>query len=383
MHIGLSASSMSDISFLLEILVGLLFLVKAADTDNGRTLYLSVSLAAFVLSVMTRYEGWLFIPIYPLYYFFKTRRLFESLLILVILSLFPCIWMLGNYLNEGTILLGLSGAREYSEEVRTGPVKTIRNVARVTIAQFGWVVALLSAAGITQKLYDAIRLKVKLEMGLYVAVTMIIWGFTLCYGYVRGVTMLDRYFFIGFVFVLPYALVPIAKLWKEKKSLFTLAALVLVLLFGIAKFQNHPFEKLTHNRPQRMQQTVQWLKGSKYSAGPVLLTRLWWESTYFPVLFPEIGKHDQNYFIFARHIGMSNERYEQFLEHQQPVLLITCDDDRKLIAKTESIIGARIDTRSLVHEVGVIKMYDIQKQVASFTHSTEKQNVNGFKSKTE
>lgn len=366
MHVGLSASSMSDISFILEMLIGLLFIIKAAEANQRRHLYLSISLVALILSCMTRYEGWLFIPVYPLYYFLKTKRIGESLVILAALALYPFIWMLGNYLNEGKFLLGLSGVREYSTEVRTGLIKSTRNVARVTLAQIGWIVTLLAAVGIVKEMCDALRLRIKSEVTLYIAITAIIWLFLLYFGYVRGTTMMDRYFFLGIVLIIPFAVVPIEFVFKNQKKFISISIILLLLLFALAKTQSFPLERLTNKKPLRIQKVAEWLKNSEYRNEPVLLTRLWWESTYFPIFFPEIGKHDESYFIYAWCAGMSTERFHLFLRDHRPSIVITCDDDNKLIAETESMIGSVIDGQSLIKSIGEIKIYDITKQINLF-----------------
>jgi hypothetical protein len=66
---------------------------------------------------MTRYEAWLLIPAFPIYYFHKTRKTSTAGLVLLILLLFPVGWMLENYVHRGELLIEFSAVKKGAEIV--------------------------------------------------------------------------------------------------------------------------------------------------------------------------------------------------------------------------------------------------------------------------
>jgi 4-amino-4-deoxy-L-arabinose transferase-like glycosyltransferase len=115
LHIGMSGGSLSEVSFAFEVIAGTLLLIISSEKEvtRSRIFYLASALLFLCLAIMSRYEIWVLIPIFPLYYFLKTRRTLESCLILAVLFLFPFMWSLNTYIHVGDPFLGFTKAKKY------------------------------------------------------------------------------------------------------------------------------------------------------------------------------------------------------------------------------------------------------------------------------
>ena len=108
LHVELSASSMTDVTTLCEVLMGLVFLRMAADPHRrGRPGHAAVALGSFVMASMTRYEVWLLLPLLPSYFWLRTRNWRAAAGMAAVLVVFPLAWIAGNSVYKGHAPPGL------------------------------------------------------------------------------------------------------------------------------------------------------------------------------------------------------------------------------------------------------------------------------------
>jgi 4-amino-4-deoxy-L-arabinose transferase-like glycosyltransferase len=361
-HIGLSASSLTEASFCFEIITGMLMLILATDGIKFRLLFLSLSLVCLCLASMTRYEFWLLIPLFPSYYFWKTRKLPTATLVLLILSAFPVSWMLGNYLESGDFLLGLTAAKTGTEEMGAHSVDLIGSlkvVAYRAVSHLGWIVSAVVPFGLILQVTQALKRKIDAERLLWLSLIIFFWGFIFYFGMVRGRSLTDRYLLLGFLLALPFAAIPFASYISNNRSRLALLIIVCLVSIGFSKVNYHVPTYVTRKKPIEIKRIASWLRNSPYRDDSVLMTKMGWQSSYLPLYFPEIGSFRERYFIIGS-ILVSSAMLEDYLKNRKPSLLITNNKDNESISLIENILGRKIRSDYLVHTEGNISIYDMK-----------------------
>ena len=123
---------------------------------------------------------------------------------------------------------------------------------------------------------------------------------------------------------------------------------------------DYPLNDLASKRPLAVEKLAEWLQHSPYKGRSVLMTKIEGQSTYLPLYYPAIGPHDIGHFIYYRHVGMSNQRLQKYLNNQHPSLLITCENDQALVSQIEHIQGKPFGLSRPIHIEGHIEVYDIR-----------------------
>src|SRR5262245_24525455 len=99
LHVELSASSLSEVSAVFEILLGMVFLMIAAAArthGRGHTIPFALAIGGFATASMTRYEVWCLLPVFPWYYWLRTRNAGGTATMAALLLAFPVTWLIGN-----------------------------------------------------------------------------------------------------------------------------------------------------------------------------------------------------------------------------------------------------------------------------------------------
>ncbi len=372
LHIGLSASSLTEASFLFELVAGVALLIAAAENTRSRALYLGLSLLSLGLAVMTRYEAWLLIPLFPSYYILKTRKASTAILMMVILVAFPAAWLLGNRIYTGDFFYGFSGAfhgtRAGAGAYRAELLGAIKVISRKSVSHLGWILSLAIAWGAILQLAQVSRRKFNLERALYVLITSISWIFLLSVAIARVERLWDRYLLFGFVMTLPFASLPLFHYFKHSRQwrgvIISLAVVLVgasVLSIATSAFRVSTFDEfspvyVTRKQPAEIKKVAEWLQRSSYRDDPVLLTSMDWQSTYLPFYFPEIGSRQLIVSSWTK-----DSDIQIFLENQRPSLLITRDGDDESWARVEGVLGRKIQADSLIHREGTVKVYDLKR----------------------
>lgn len=356
LHIGLSTSSLTEASFLFEVIMGIYFLLIGAEQTKFPVAYLILALLFLCLAVMTRYEAWLLIPLFPAYYFWKTRKLTAAVLLLGVLLISPLAWSLSNALHTGDPFYGFSAAEIGAEAVRAqavGLLEALMILVRKSLDHLGWFLVLALIAGGAVQLVQAVKGRIAAERLFYVSILGTYWLVMLHFTMVRGTSLWARYLLFGLVMTLPLAALPVIR-YVEQYRLGLSAFLGLALLFvGIAQVDG-PSLYVTRQPPGDIQRVAAWLRQSPFRDNPILLTKMGWRSTYLPLYAPEIGPRFRIVSFW-----ISDAALMDFVRSQPLSLLVTRDGDEAFQARLKAI-GVEVDDERLIHTEGPIKIYALR-----------------------
>ena len=306
---------------------------------------------------MTRYEAWLLIPFFPLYYYLKTRNLVAAVLILMVLYLFPVIWSICNYFHAGNLFLGFTAAKDETWATEVSLLGAVKILGRQSVQQLEWTLIILVCWGFVLQAVEFAKKKLGVDQVLYIIITLFYWVVMLKFATVRGETLQVRYLLLGLVMVLPLAASPLLSYFMNDRKLLSVVFLFVLITFLIPKvFVWYPLHVVTKTKPDDVRKIASWLKKGPYRHNPVLMTKIRGQSTYLPIYFPDVGPHDRGHFIYYPRGGMSDARLKKYLESRKPSLLISCKSDHKLISHIEGVLGSKLNLEKPIHaEGGIIK----------------------------
>jgi hypothetical protein len=353
---------LSEATYLFLVIAGMLLLIKGSVGQHHRRIFLVSAVLVLSLALMTRYEAWVLLLAFPLYYLATTRRFLPSVGIAVALSAFPLAWTLTNYLHTGSALLGVSAAVHGTE---AGPVpvtlyRAIYILAVQVVIQLGWLLPILSSAGFVLQFWHGRRHEFPTEALFYTAVVglygLMMIGFTMARG---GVW--TRYLLFGLVIGLPYAALPFAYVAKPRvRAHVAVGVIILSVLFApsvlLAPRIAPPEIFITRQRPREIEELAIWLQSSRYRQSSILLTRMDWQSTYLYLYAPEFYSRSM---VFSFWLGDRDLR--DFVRGQNPALLITSESDLTYQRHVEPFLPRPILDSELVYMAGTIRVYDISR----------------------
>ena len=361
-HVSLSVTSHTEATFLFEVLAGLLLLIMGTDEGPHRKLCIVTSVFLICLATMTRYEAWLLIPFFPLYYFQKTRNVLGSVLILIILCLLPLAWSVGNFIHSGDFLLGFNAAKDPTWAKSVNLVHAVKILGNITVRQIEWTLVIMAGWGLIIQMFRLVKKESRnAEKILHITVTLFFWCVMLKFAMVRGETLQTRSLLFGLVMLLPFIMIPLSSYLGNSIRQFSVTIIFILVAFTLPKIAiYYPLNDLTSKRPLEIEKLAEWLQHSPYKHKSVLMTKIGGDSTYLPLYYPKIGPHDVGHFIYYSHVGMSNARLKKYLTKHHPSLLITCNSDQELISRIEHILGKPFGLNRPIHSESRIEVYDIR-----------------------
>jgi 4-amino-4-deoxy-L-arabinose transferase-like glycosyltransferase len=372
LHAALSATSLSEISSVFAIVLGLLLLMRvAAGTCSYRTLEYGGAVLSLGFAVMTRYETWVLLPVVVGYHFWRTRQAAISSALLIVLLAFPLYWMYANYRLLGDPLPGGTFALEIAPPITVSAAVGL--ILRKSMAHLGWALPLLPlgiVGGVVLSAMRAIRPHLDPEKVLHVGVAAAFWSFMAWFTAARG-QLNDRYLLLGLVIMLPLAGLFYDWLWAQEPRRVLATALVVVAAFPLslitmrlATFVPWPLEHMARTRISHyltprsepaVEEIVDWLKSSPYRDDALVMTKMHYRSVYLPLYFPDAGSR---YLIVAE--STIDEKIRQFLLDRRPGLVITVPEDHDFRARVEHYLAAAIGPERLVRSAGEYQVYDIR-----------------------
>lgn len=360
-HVSMSVTSHTEATFIFEVLAGLLLFIKSTD-DGLHTKFCMVASVFFIcLATMTRYEAWLLIPFFPLYYFLKTKSWQKSAIILIVLCLLPLAWSIGDYIYYNNFLLGFSAAEDPISSKSVGLIHAMKIFGRITVRQIEWALVIMAGWGFVIQLINfGKREENSIEKLLLSGIALFYWGIMFKFAMVRGESFQTRYLLLPIVIILPFVMIPLSTYFVKYSKQFWMFIVFILIAFVLPKLVYYPVNDLTPKCPLEIEKIALWLQHSPYKHKSVLMTSIRGQSTYLPLYYPEIGPHDIGHFIYYPHVGMSNERLKKYFNNHYPSLLITCKRDQELILRMEHILGKQFDlSQPPVYSEGFIKVYDM------------------------
>ena len=364
LHVELSASSLTEASTIFEILLGMAFLIMAAHPGAQRRAVLTgLAIVSLVLASMTRYEVWFLLPLFPCYYWLRTKNLVVSAAIATLLFIFPAAWIIGNYLYEGHALLGIGAAMHdrglgdtYQGLPLTAAVKML--VTRFAMG-WGWVLAVLLGLGMAMECWSLVAGRLTPERILYLALVLVLLVGTGAFTLVRGQTLPTRNFLFGFVFAIPMATVPVlsvARLRPVKRIvLWVVIILTLIYTLGSASLTGRmETVLLTRVKPQGMLRFEEWVSKSAWRNQSVVFTCMGGQPSYLPYYFS----------TFAWRMMIISEwtddnALRSLTKVVRPALFVTQRGDEAYVERFVRVTGIAVDPGRLVHRDGEVEVYEL------------------------
>lgn len=355
LHVGLSATSLTEVSFVFEVLLGTLLFLKAGD--EGSRSCLVFALACLVLACATRYEGWLLVPLFPAYHYLRTRDARSSLLVLIVLLAFPLAWLAGNQVYEGSFVWGfVAGAKGTGAagSRRAGLPEAIGILGGKTVLHLG-VLPFAIAPGLAAQLVRALRKEASRDGWLYLGIACLLWLWLLAFAMVRGASLLDRYLLLGVVVSLPFAWLWLAPRFERARSGLGICVVAALVPLGAVALTRRPaVYSLTPSHPVEIERVAAWLKTGPHRDAAVVLTRMRWDSTLLPLYHPAIA---------SRHLivsgWVSDSTIQRFLRRRRPPLLITRDGDEEHVARVEALLGRKL-AGAPIHAEGGVRVHALE-----------------------
>lgn len=366
LHVGLSVTSLTEATFLFLLFTGtLLFLDSWTCPPDRRLLWRWSGVALLVLASTLRYDVWVLLPAFPVYAFWKSRRILPAAVLAWALAVFPLAWTLANHHYGVGALLGFSAAVR-GTEAGPRPVtlpKAVYEVATTTAVQMGFFVPLLATAGLTLLVVAWRRRGVRPEEALFTALFAAQAASIIALTAERG-NLWPRYLAFALVSSLPFAGLALEPLHRGKRSLEAAAiAGVIALSFLLAPSMilsrvAPPEIYVTRRRPSEWKELANWLRRSGYARSGILTTKMDWQSGYLLLFAPELNANTLEVSLWIPDYAV-----ERFCRERKPALLITWDDDRDYQALLERFLPVPIREAPLVHVSGPIRVYDIRPRL--------------------
>jgi 4-amino-4-deoxy-L-arabinose transferase-like glycosyltransferase len=355
LHAELSATGLSEASFVFEIVSGVLCLVVGCR-PRVRPAVLAAALILLAWAGMTRYEGWILIPFVAIYCLYVTRNRGLTLLVTASVTVFPIVWTLANYYYAGDALLGLTLARKGVEAQegahRLGLASASSLLAIKAHAELGAPLLILSllGAGIAASSWR----RLTPPTALYGLVTAAWWMAMLGLGMMRGATLYTRYLIVALVLTIPFGMYGVVRLARgDRRALLGLMVVVLGTLLAQRLIWGRTLY-LRHGEPEEIKELAAWLKASPFAQSQILATDMGWEISYLPVYWPE---GDARVHVVSMWL---DERGLQAVLASRPSVLVTKDGDRAMQERVETHMGLRLDDDRLVGRIGAIKIYGLR-----------------------
>lgn len=375
LHVELSATSLTEPTVILEILLAMAFLTSAVDSGvRGPTVRTGLAIASLVLASMTRYEVWGLLPLFPSYYWLRTRNGAGAATIAALLAAFPAAWCVGNYVYEGHALLGIVTAthdRGLGDSYQGVPLAVAGKLLVTRFAAgLGWVLAALLGLGIAMEGWSLMTRRLSLERTLYFAVVLIFLGGAAALTILRGETLPNRNLLFAFVFSVPIAIMPIFALARLRDAgrgmVGAMLAVTIVYTLGSAVLTGRlETVLLTRVKPQGMLRFEEWVRGSPWRDQSVVFTRMDWQPTYLPYYFPAFAWRTM---IISEWVDDGTLR--SMTEMVRPALLVTQPGDEPYVRRFVEVTGIAVDPTRVVHRNGGIEVYELSAPAPESGHPT-------------
>ena len=372
-HIGLSATSLTEVSFLLALLSGMLLLTRAADAklgSTGRSVYLLLACLVTIYATMSRYEAWVILFVFPLYYGWRTRQAQETLIITLSVLIFPLYWMINNYLDYADILPFFRYATKEDSDVGVNVFRAIAILFQRLIRQITPALFALLCIGLIRDFnqqLQSIKNKTKnKEKSFHLILFLVFWTFMVIFTISRGESIRDRFLLPGVILGLPYCYLAFdyLKVLLTRKSLQILicsCAFVLIIYSpGLSLVGVQSPDALNPSIAQ-MKSISRWIENSLYNNAGVIMTEMNWSSLLIALEVPEIRDNFEVVYHESQKCLANN------IDVSDGLLVITYSSgkDQRLKQVIEAELEVELNEDLLVHQEGLISLYAIADYTSS------------------
>jgi hypothetical protein len=367
LHVELSATALTEVSAVFEILAAVALLTRAVHrAGRARWALVVPAVGSLALASMTRYEAWFLLPLFPAYYWLCTGHGRATLGMAAALAAFPAAWTLGNHLHEGQAFLGLAAAIHDRSFAGAGVGTSAWGAGMIMVTRFaarlGWALVAALPLGLALEIRALVACRLSPERRLYLAIVLVALAGAAAFVVLRGETVADRYFLFAFIFAIPIALVPAARPLGRlgRRGRWIAVAAVLIYSLGLPWLTGRLEARWVTSvaTPQHIIAFGQWLGHSPWRARPVVFTRIGWQSTYFPYYFPG---HSGMTLIVSEWID--DERLRELTRLAQPALLVTQRGDEAYVQRFVEVTGMTVEPGPAVYRQGHVEVYALRPRL--------------------
>ncbi|MEW6267748.1 MAG: hypothetical protein AB1689_00455 [Thermodesulfobacteriota bacterium] len=292
LHAELSATSLTETSFLFALLLGWRLLLAAAGAQAAVAQWLTLLAGGLCTMVAQtiRYEGWVFPPLLVLWWLIRTRHIGQTLVLTATTLAFPVAWTVGNA-RCGDPWMGFHAALQ---EPQAGDGYSAWHAARHLVAtssmELGTVLAAAVALGLLIELWRACTRRCTVDEMLALGLGATAWIVLERSTISRGASAWNRYAITALVLALPFAFVPMQLLPGRRRllaSVLTALPVAAMVLGGASGAR--PLRWLTTRAPEDARRLAQWLSDPARADRIVVSTPVGWELTYLPLYLPDVG----------------------------------------------------------------------------------------------
>ena len=355
LHVALSGTSLTEVSFVFEAIAGIYFLIIGSESSGSRKfLYLSLSIALLSLSTMTRYEAWLLIPLSAIYYALKTRRTGETFLILLFLMAFPIAWIAGNIVHTGSILPVYDEAI-MGDKFQPTFVIIIRKLTILSSKYIGWFFLFAAAFGLLARLFHCLKNRLNAQEGLYLGTLCGSMGFMLKFALERQEDLMGygRYFLFIYVLLIPLALLPFRRYLNKSWHMATVLFVFMAVSIAIGSALNKPPMYLTREHPYDIKEFAVWLKSSDYVKDNLFVAEFNEELALYHPDVSSLPVGTSNHYIPVMKAYWKIKRPSLFLMHRNR------PRNKRLKSFIEEQLALELGQERLVYEAGSLQAYDL------------------------
>ena len=195
LHISLSASSLTEISFLFFLLSGAwLTITEALAVTRKRWFVLLLASLMVVLATMVRYEAWFVAPIFPIAFLALSRSWLRSSIFAAGIVIFPVFWILGNFSYFGTALPIVAGA---VKGTAAGPtalsvVEAISVLVNKVANEVGWYTLVIGFLGLFCVLHENLKVNFSWKRIFALLLLLLLAAFLVRFAMSRGPSIWSR-----------------------------------------------------------------------------------------------------------------------------------------------------------------------------------------------
>ncbi len=360
LHIFLSVTSLTEVSIGFELISSMYFLIIWSESKGLiRTFSLIISVFLLILATMTRYEVWILIPLWPLYYYLSSKNVAKAFILFLLLTVFPISWLIGNFVYSGSILPVFSEAIKVHVIKRTS-WQTVKILIKLTRNYMGWFAIIVGGIGLILRIFYAIKGQASIKEIFYLAVLGFMIIFLVDFAIERRMQLLNdgRYFLLIYICIIPIIILPF-KRYSDKSNLWMMAIFFfLTVPMGYNLIIYNPEMYLMREHPEEIIQIGRWIENSNYNGGYVLTTN---------PLGSLIKLYNPNCYYYP--VTRDNAlKANAFIKITQPSLLIVNKQSTRSVNiknfLSEKIFHSPLEER-IVFSANNLLLYDIKNLVAN------------------
>lgn len=363
LHAELSATSLTEVSFVFTVLAGWLVLLGAASDElpARRRARLLAGGAILTAAAMLRYEAWILAPVWPAWWWWRRRDRRETVVLAVLVAWFPLAWTLGNA-RCGDAFMGFRAAlQEPSAGAGFGLGAAVAYLADLTARELGTPLAVLLAVGAAFELVRALARRTTPCRLLALGVAGVAWLLLVRFAMSRGSSAWNRYAVAALVLALPLAFAPLARLSRTRAArTVATASVALVLLWMLVPdlAGGRARHWLRAAPPVQAAEMARWLAADPSRATlPIVTTPVGWELWYLPLYDPPVFPR---LWVVSSWISDDDvHAHVEALRGAGAFLFATRDGDEADVARLVEVAGAALTAGEPVFRSGPLRVYRV------------------------